>query len=64
MSALIDLRGQADRGGRALRVTQVAAADELAAAASLMMGQSAEGLPAVLARGFPYAGRIRARPRS
>ena len=28
MSALIDLRGQADRGGRALRVTQVAAADE------------------------------------
>jgi coenzyme F420-0:L-glutamate ligase / coenzyme F420-1:gamma-L-glutamate ligase len=56
MSALIDLRGQPDRAGRALRVTQIAAADELAAAASLMMGQSAEGLPAVLARGFPYEG--------
>ena len=55
--ALVDLRGQADRGGRALRVTQVAAADELAAAASLLMGQSAEGLPAVLARGFPYERR-------
>jgi coenzyme F420-0:L-glutamate ligase / coenzyme F420-1:gamma-L-glutamate ligase len=52
--ALVDLRGQVDRAGRALRVTQVAAADELAAAASLVMGQSAEGLPAVLARGFPY----------
>ena len=56
ISALVDLRGQVDRGGRALRVTQVAAADELAAAASLMMGQSAEGLPVVLARGFPYEG--------
>ena len=54
ISALVDLRGQVDRGGRALRVTQVAAADELAAAASLIMGQSAEGLPAVLVRGFPY----------
>jgi coenzyme F420-0:L-glutamate ligase/coenzyme F420-1:gamma-L-glutamate ligase len=38
-----------------LRVTQVAAADELAAAASLVMGQADEGCPAVLARGFPYA---------
>jgi coenzyme F420-0:L-glutamate ligase/coenzyme F420-1:gamma-L-glutamate ligase len=38
-----------------LRVTQVAAADELAAAASLLMGQADEGTPAVLARGLPYA---------
>lgn len=53
--ALIDLRSQPDRNGRALQVTQVAAADELAAAASLLMGQAAEGCPAVLARGFPYA---------
>jgi coenzyme F420-0:L-glutamate ligase/coenzyme F420-1:gamma-L-glutamate ligase len=51
---LVDLRGTTDRGGRALRVTQVAAADELAAAASLVMGQADEGFPAVLARGFPY----------
>jgi coenzyme F420-0:L-glutamate ligase/coenzyme F420-1:gamma-L-glutamate ligase len=54
MPALVDLRGTTDRGGRTLRVTQVAAADELAAAASLVMGQADEGLPAVLARGFPY----------
>ena len=55
--ALVDLRGAADREGRALAVTQVAAADELAAGASLLMGQAAESTPAVLVRGFPYAAR-------
>jgi coenzyme F420-0:L-glutamate ligase/coenzyme F420-1:gamma-L-glutamate ligase len=55
--ALVDLRGQPDRAGRELKVTQIAAADELAAAASLMMGQAAEGLPVILARGFPYPRR-------
>ncbi len=55
--ALVDLRGEADREGRPLEVTQVAAADELAAAASLLMGQGAESVPAVLVRGFPYAQR-------
>jgi coenzyme F420-0:L-glutamate ligase/coenzyme F420-1:gamma-L-glutamate ligase len=55
--ALVDLRGVPDREGRALEVTQVAAADELAAAASLLMGQGAESVPAVLVRGFPYAQR-------
>src|SRR5688500_5281949 len=55
--ALVDLRGRPDREGRALRVTQVAAADELAAAASLVMGQADEGCPAVLARGFPWPRR-------
>ena len=54
---LVDLRGRPDREGRPLRVTQVAAADELAAAASLLMGQSDEGCPAVLARGCPYGTR-------
>jgi coenzyme F420-0:L-glutamate ligase / coenzyme F420-1:gamma-L-glutamate ligase len=53
--ALIDMRGKLDRNGRELRVTQIAAADELAAAASLLMGQADEGLPVVIARGFPYA---------
>jgi coenzyme F420-0:L-glutamate ligase/coenzyme F420-1:gamma-L-glutamate ligase len=57
IAALIDMRGALDRGGRTLRVTQVAAADELAAAASLVMGQANEGFPAVLARGFPYPPR-------
>lgn len=56
LPALVDMRGkQTDRQGRVLRVTQVAAADELAAAASLLMGQADEGTPAVLARGLPYA---------
>jgi len=37
-----------------LRVTTIATADELAAGASLMMGQASESTPVVLARGFPY----------
>jgi coenzyme F420-0:L-glutamate ligase/coenzyme F420-1:gamma-L-glutamate ligase len=55
LPALVDLRGQPDLFGYTLRVTQVAAADELAAAASLMMGQADEGAPVVHVRGFPYA---------
>lgn len=51
---LVDLRGQPDMFGYQLRVTQVAAADELAASASLVMGQADERIPAVLVRGFPY----------
>jgi coenzyme F420-0:L-glutamate ligase/coenzyme F420-1:gamma-L-glutamate ligase len=54
MPGLVDLRGEADMFGYSLRVTQVGAADELGAAASLLMGQAAEGIPAVHVRGFPY----------
>lgn len=54
LPGLADLRGQPDLFGYSLRVTQVAVADELAAAASLVMGQAAEGTPVVHARGFPY----------
>ncbi len=54
MPALIDLRGQEDLFGFRLQISQVAAADELAAAASLMMGQAGEGTPAVHVSGFPY----------
>jgi len=54
MPAVVDLRGESDLFNYRLRVTQVAAADELAAGASLMMGQAHEGTPVVLARGFPY----------
>ena len=57
MPALLDLRGQPDRHGRVLRETEVGLADELAAAASLIMGQAGEGRPVVLARGVPYARR-------
>ena len=52
--AMIDERGWKDLFGYTLQVTVVGVADELAAAASLMMGQAAEGIPAVHVRGFPY----------
>jgi coenzyme F420-0:L-glutamate ligase/coenzyme F420-1:gamma-L-glutamate ligase len=51
---LVDLRGVNDLYGYQLRITEVGAADELAAAASLMMGQAAEGTPVIHVRGFPY----------
>lgn len=51
---LVDLRGKKDLFGYKLRITQVAAADELASAASLIMGQANEKIPAVHIRGFPY----------
>jgi len=54
MPGIVDLRGKPDMFGYTLRVTQVAAADELAAAASLMMGQAAENIPVIHVRGFPY----------
>jgi coenzyme F420-0:L-glutamate ligase/coenzyme F420-1:gamma-L-glutamate ligase len=55
LPGLVDMRGQADLFGYRLRITLIAAADELAAAASLVMGQAAEGTPIVHVRGFPYA---------
>lgn len=54
LPALEDLRGKQDLFGFTLRITQVGVADELAAAASLVMGQAAEGTPIVHVRGFPY----------
>ena len=54
MPGLVDLRGKPDLFDFQLKVTQVAAADELASAASLVMGQAREGLPVVLVKGFPY----------
>lgn len=54
LPALIDERGWKDLFGYTLQITVVGVADELAAAASLMMGQAAEGLPAVHVHGFPY----------
>jgi coenzyme F420-0:L-glutamate ligase/coenzyme F420-1:gamma-L-glutamate ligase len=54
---LWDMRGLPDRNGRVLRATEVGIADELAAAASLLMGQGSEGLPAIHVRGFPLAFR-------
>ncbi|MGB2757762.1 MAG: coenzyme F420-0:L-glutamate ligase [Acidimicrobiia bacterium] len=50
--ALHDLRGQRDALGRELEVTEIAIADELAAAAELVMGKTS-GIPAAIIRGVP-----------
>jgi len=56
LPAVMDLRGRPDLFGHALRVTQTGFADEIAAAASLLMGQADEGMPAVLVRGLAWTG--------
>jgi coenzyme F420-0:L-glutamate ligase/coenzyme F420-1:gamma-L-glutamate ligase len=53
MSALSDLRGQPDLFGYQLKSSIIGTADEIASAASLLMGQADEGRPAVLVRGAP-----------
>jgi coenzyme F420-0:L-glutamate ligase/coenzyme F420-1:gamma-L-glutamate ligase len=55
LSPLVDLRGSTDRGGRLLRSTQVALADEIAAAADLARGK-ADGVPVVVVRGLDPVG--------
>ncbi len=53
LPVLLDLRGTRDRQGKPLTATVLAVADELAAAAGLLMGK-AEGAPVVLIRGYRY----------
>src|SRR5262245_47586801 len=55
LPALIDMRGRPDLFGRELRVTQTGFADEIASAASLLMGQADEARPMVLLRGLTWA---------
>jgi coenzyme F420-0:L-glutamate ligase/coenzyme F420-1:gamma-L-glutamate ligase len=57
MAGLLDLRTKPDMFGRPLKTSELGLADELASAASLIMGQASEGRPIVLARGVPYARR-------
>ncbi len=52
LPALWDRRGEQDRYGYTLQHTDVGVADEIAAAAGLLMGQAGEGLPVVLLRGL------------
>jgi coenzyme F420-0:L-glutamate ligase/coenzyme F420-1:gamma-L-glutamate ligase len=54
LPALIDLRGIPDLYGRRLQVSETAFADEIAAAASLLMGQASEATPAVVLRGLHW----------
>lgn len=67
LPAVIDQRGDPDLFGRTLQTTVVAYADEIAAAASLLMGQADESRPAILVRGLapekaPQTARALLRP--
>jgi coenzyme F420-0:L-glutamate ligase/coenzyme F420-1:gamma-L-glutamate ligase len=59
LPSLLDRRGELDRDGRMLEVTQVACADALAAGAGLVMGEGAEGTPMVLVHGWSANGLAR-----
>jgi coenzyme F420-0:L-glutamate ligase/coenzyme F420-1:gamma-L-glutamate ligase len=56
LAPLRDLRGTPDRAGIPLRTTQVAVADELAAAANLVRASKADGVPVVVIRGAAPTG--------
>jgi coenzyme F420-0:L-glutamate ligase/coenzyme F420-1:gamma-L-glutamate ligase len=58
LPALIDRRGEMDRNGRRLEVTEVAFADLIASAAGLLMGEGAESIPAVLVRGLAWSAPV------
>ena len=55
LPALVDLRGHPDLFGRKLLVTETGFADEVAAAAGLLMGQADEAVPMVLVRGLAWS---------
>jgi coenzyme F420-0:L-glutamate ligase/coenzyme F420-1:gamma-L-glutamate ligase len=54
LPSLIDRRGEPDRDGRKLEVTQIGFGDMVATAAGLAMGEGAEGVPVVLLRGLSW----------
>jgi coenzyme F420-0:L-glutamate ligase/coenzyme F420-1:gamma-L-glutamate ligase len=67
IAAITDLRGGADLEGRTLQATVIATVDEVAAAASLVMGEADEGTPAAIVRGVSYeagSGSVQAMLRS
>ena len=59
LPSLLDRRGELDREGRPLEVTQVALGDLLASAAGLAMGEGMEGVPAALIRGANLRGPVK-----
>ncbi|MDH3306371.1 MAG: coenzyme F420-0:L-glutamate ligase [Acidimicrobiia bacterium] len=59
LPAIVDYRGTADTFDQILEVTEVAVADEIAAAADLVMGK-ASGVPAAIVRGLDLTGEGRA----
>jgi len=60
LPASVDLRGTADDAGKPLHATVLAVADEIAAAAGLVMGKTAR-TPAVIVRGLQMKGGGRGR---
>jgi coenzyme F420-0:L-glutamate ligase/coenzyme F420-1:gamma-L-glutamate ligase len=54
MRPLKDERGRRDLFGYQLQTSVIGLADEIASAASLLMGQTDEGIPVVIVRGLPY----------
>ena len=60
LPARLDRRGEPDLFGRALHVTEVGIADSIASAASIVMGEGAEGRPAALVRGLSFDDRSEA----
>lgn len=55
LPAVLDLRGRPDLTGRILESSELGLADEIAAAASLAMGQADEGTPIAIVRGLSFA---------
>ena len=53
MRSLVDYRGETDPHGFPLEASVLAVADELAAAAELVMGKTA-GIPIAIVRGYPF----------
>lgn len=54
LPSIIDRRGEYDRQGRALEMTEIPLGDAVAAGAALVMGEANEGTPVVIARGLEW----------
>ncbi|PKL67604.1 MAG: coenzyme F420-0:L-glutamate ligase [Methanobacteriales archaeon HGW-Methanobacteriales-1] len=59
INSLWNRQGEIDLYGRELQTTQIAVADELAASASLIMGQADEGIPVVIIKGYDSFNNLR-----
>ncbi len=57
--SLVDMIGSPDMFGRKLQMTEIALADQIAAGASLVMGEAAEGLPVALVKGLDLSATAR-----
>ncbi len=59
MDAIWNRKGEKDLYGRELQTTSIAVADELASAASILMGQADEGIPVVVIKGVSYVKELK-----